>query len=136
MESQHPNHCLRQPRLDLIPGSSSPIFEDDEVSVIPCTPPRGNRSSSRNLPPIFSSLTGPREISHESSMSTEDLVNQLPGWYECDGYSSSLSIPSSVTSGRRSRLGKRSYTPATTGSSSGSPGSRVSNADSCKHSTV
>lgn len=127
---------LRQPSLDLSPGSSSPIFEDDEVSVIPRTPPRGNRSSSRNLLPIFSSSTGPRGISHESSMSTEDLVNQLPGWYDSDGYSSSLSTPSSVTSGRRSRLGKRSCTPATTSSSAGSPGSSVSNADSCKHSTV
>ena len=123
---------LRQPSLDLSPGSSSPIFEDDEVSIIPRTPPRGSTNTSRNLLPIFLSSTRPRETLREPSTSTEDLVNQLPGWYDSDGYSSSRSTPSSVTSGRRSSLGKRSYTPATTGSSSGSPGSSVSNADSCK----
>ena len=123
---------LRQPSLDLSPGSSSPIFEDDEVSIIPRTP-RGSTNTSRNLLPIFLSSTRPRETLREPSTSTEDLVNQLPGWYDSDGYSSSRSTPSSVTSGRRSSLGKRSYTPATTGSSSGSPdGSSVSNADSCK----
>ena len=114
---------LRQPSLDLSPGSSSPIFEDDEMSVIPRTPPRGSTNTSRNLLPIFSSSTRPRETSLEPSMSTEDLVNQLPGRYDSDGYSSSRSTPSSVTSGRRSSFGNRSYTPATTGSSSGSPGS-------------
>ena len=123
---------LRQPSLDLSPGSSSPILEDDEISVILRTPPRGRTNTSRNLLPIFSSSTGPRETLLGPSVSTEDLVNQLPGWYDSDGYNSSLSTPSSVTSGRRSSLGKRSYTPATTGSSSGSPGSSVSSADNCK----
>ena len=119
--------------LDLSPGSSSPIFEDDAVSIIPRTPPHGSTNTSRNLLTIFSSSTRPRETLHEPSMLTEDFVNQLPGWYDSDGYSSSRSTPLSMTSGRHSSLGKRSYTPATTGSSSGSPpGSSASNADSCK----
>ena len=125
---------LRQPSLDISPGASPrSLFDGDEVAVIPRTPPCGNRSSSVNLLPIFAA----RERSLESSLSTstEDLANVLPGW--CDNYlhsgsSSSLSTPSSVTSGRHSRMGKRRYTPATTSSSSESPGSSVSSADNCK----
>ena len=123
---------LRQPSLELSPGPR-PLFDrDGEIAVIPCTPPRDNRSSSRNLLSIFSA----RERSSDSSLSTstEDLANEVPGW--CDNYvhsgsSSSFSTPSSATSGRQSRMGKRRYTPATT-SSSESPGSSVSSADNCK----
>ena len=106
---------LHQPSLDLSPASSPLSGSGGEITVIPNTPTAGDRSSSRNLLPIFSSA---RESERGSaSLSSEYLANELPAWC-ANGGSRSSATPSSRHS--------MSESPGSSASSS------VSSADNCK----